>query len=211
MAVDTEDCLRIYRDLRRLPISYKGDRHQTVCEYRSAKISDILRRDYGIDLIQKAWVSSVAPDGKRTYIKSPFRNRDLHCFGAKENDWVSFNFHVAPVVLTSDGFQLVFDPKFYSEPPTIEQWLSDFVPECAQDKQVLNLTDSTALFFGRDVIGLDRKDSFLSRSFDSFVIGFELWTAPVSRAQSGHLKANWLDSENEGRYNCASSPVLAML
>lgn len=191
------DAVRIFEELRAMPISYKGDRHQTVCEYRAEKISEILHSVYGIGDVRKAWVYSMAPEGELSFVKSPFRNRDLSSWGPKADDLVCFNHHVAPIIKTSSGRELIFDTKFYSEPPEIEQWTEDFSPEKQEDTQGLEITDCASLFFFRDVWQDSDSRSFIQKKIDSLSVSFELWTAPVSRAQSGSLCAHWLETSSD--------------
>lgn len=155
--ISDEQAVEIFNKIKAMPFSDKSERGQRGCDLRAHKIVGILA-DHGIEDVQKGWIYSLPGQGDGFNILVPvpiidplddefdfdegggFRDR-------YDGEPSPYNTHVAPIIQTDSGRELVFDVFFYDEPPTLKQWRDDFKPFEAGTKLGFKRSDPSYLYF----------------------------------------------------------------
>lgn len=226
-SITSEEAVSIYREIRENDFAHKEGEGQALCEARADKVARVLRDVYGIQNVKKLWVYAVDSEGNRSDITSPLPAYEYIRRLQTDGALVKYNHHVAPLVETSDGRELIFDTRFYNDPPESVQWLADFPASDLECTQKYVETNLEPYLFVRDVLGQEDPNvalGYLDRFKKNLAVSFELWSAPQRRLSDGGLKAIWRtnlrepvkvyesgDTEvaNDFKYNGLKSPVLS--
>lgn len=179
--ISDDNALEYFNKIKSLSFSNKSGRGQRGCDLRAHKGAFLLL-EYGVDIeyLDKAWLHSLSDENSKIpeNIRAPidiidslddeldfdengqFRNQD-------RSSPKPYNVHVAPVLKTSSGKELVFDTFFYDEPPTFDQWLKDFKPYKDGTEIGLKRTDISFLYFEHTTHDLPKYGSLSRILYDA--------------------------------------------
>lgn len=157
--ISDEQAVEIFNKIKAMPFSNKSERGQRGCDLRAHKIVGILA-DHGIEDVQKGWIYSLLD--KNGDVQDNVRV-PIHIIDPRDDELdydenglercpdrdlpKPYNCHVAPIIKTDSGRELVFDTFFYDEPPTLKQWRNDFKPFEAGTKLGFKRSDPSYLYF----------------------------------------------------------------
>ncbi len=203
--IDNKTAIELFEEIRSMPISHKSDKYSRACDARAHKIAELLR-DRGADNVRKAWIYSLPVEGDKSCeniripvdISDPVSDEDYDENGMPNDPDPDlpkpYNIHVAPVVRTSEGRELVFDTFFYSKPPLLDQWIEDFPPFEEGSELGFKKTDISYLYFHETDEPLPKEGSLSRKWYDMkrrALASFELeFITP--RELEKPLNANWL-------------------
>jgi hypothetical protein len=144
MNTDT-NAIKAFENIRDLPLSHASMNGDRGCDVRAHKVAMILD-EQGFENVEKFWIYSLPDPFKRENSNVFFPVHPLE--EMTENKKEPFNIHVAPIITTTSGRELVFDTYFYAHPPALDQWLSDFKAFNPEKPLGYKRTDKSYLRFG---------------------------------------------------------------
>lgn len=190
-----EEALEYFRKLRAMPFSNKSESRQRACDLRAHKIAFLLL-DFGVEIadLDKAWLYSLPNENNEIIdnIRPPITVPEY-------DSPIIYNLHVAPVLKTESGKELVFDTFFYEEPPTVEQWSEDFKPFKQETQLGLKRTDISYLYFEHTDFALPQRGGTSRLLYDTqrYAEADHALRHMSENPPSHRLPAAWREEENE--------------
>ncbi len=191
--ISDQNAITIFQTISERAWAHAGDKHQMLCDVRADKIARTLREEFGVDNVEKAWIHAKMPDGSLDHLQWPLETYDL-VDRSTQTEPIEVNFHVAPLVKTTSGKELIFDTKLFKDtPPQLQTWKEAFPPMDSKSEAFLEISSPETLYF-KDVLNPQTSNGHIMAAFrralETAWGNYYLWTAPVQK-HSTRLTSHW--------------------